>query len=155
MDKFLILAATNEGGDESGTSKCNLWIPRRFTSFIRRWCRWHTWFHARDDDNRSSHILFLARTNCCWRRTTKVNDICIVLRNLDKRDCLTSTRVCIARINCFDIGVRTLGSTPKSLVISRTKFKFKVPFVRSFYHHCCDKDSSISFKIWLLLYDVV
>jgi hypothetical protein len=63
----------------------------------------------------------------------KINAICIVLRNLNKRDGLTNnTRVRITQIGWFGIGVRTLGATPKSFVIPRIKFKFRVPFGHSF-----------------------
>ena len=68
------------------------------------------------------HLLYL-----------KVNDICIVLRNLNKKDGLTNnTRVRILNITSKCIRVQTMNSNQKSFSIPRIRFKFRLPFGRSF-----------------------
>jgi hypothetical protein len=63
----------------------------------------------------------------------KVNDICIILRTLNKRDGLsTNTRVRITHLNPFSIRVVTLNANPKPHVICRIRFNFKIPFGHSF-----------------------
>ena len=63
----------------------------------------------------------------------KVNDICIVLRNLNKKEGLTNnTRVRILNITPKCIRIQTLTSNKKSFSIPRIRFKFRLPFGRSF-----------------------
>ncbi len=64
----------------------------------------------------------------------KVNDICIVLRNLNRREGLTNnTRVRITHLGKFNIRVQTLDPKhPKSFMLSRIRFKFRLPFGHSF-----------------------
>jgi hypothetical protein len=63
----------------------------------------------------------------------KVGDICIVLRNLSMRDGLqNNTRVRILDIKKFSIRVQTLDDTPRSAVIPRIRFNFKLPFMQSY-----------------------
>ena len=60
-------------------------------------------------------------------------DICIILRNLSKKDAITNnTRVRIISISRFCIQVQTLGSNPKRAAIPRIKFKFRLPFGQSY-----------------------
>ena len=68
------------------------------------------------------HLLYL-----------KVNDICIVLRNLNKKEGLTNnTRVRILNITSKCVRVQTMGCSRKSFSIPRIRFKFRLPFGRSF-----------------------
>ena len=68
------------------------------------------------------HLLYL-----------KVNDICIVLRNLNKKDGLTNnTRVRVLNITSKCVRVQTMTSNQKSFSIPRIRFKFRLPFGRSF-----------------------
>jgi len=63
----------------------------------------------------------------------KVNDTCIVLRNLNKKDGLTNnTRVRVIAITTKCIRVQTLQEKKKSFSIPRIRFKFRLPFGRSF-----------------------
>jgi len=63
----------------------------------------------------------------------KVNDTCIVLRNLNKKEGLTNnTRVRLLQISTKCIRVQTLGEIKKSFSIPRIRFKFRLPFGRSF-----------------------
>jgi hypothetical protein len=65
----------------------------------------------------------------------KVNDICLVTRNLSKTYGLANnTRVRILEISDRKtvIRVQTLDNEPKSATISRIRFKFRLPFGRSF-----------------------
>jgi hypothetical protein len=65
----------------------------------------------------------------------KVNDICLVTRNLSKRYGLANnTRVRILEISPQKtvIRVQTLTSQPKSATIPRIRFKFRLPFGKSF-----------------------
>ena len=63
----------------------------------------------------------------------KVNDICIVLRNLNKKEGLTNnTRVRILNITSKCIRIQTLSSNKRSFSIPRIRFKFRLPFGRSF-----------------------
>jgi hypothetical protein len=135
MHKSSILAATNEDGDEWNL-KVQLMNPEEIHEFLSA-----DVFDEVDDPHgfiremMTTEALNSFNKNGCpsHKLLLKVNDICIVLRNLNKRDGLTNnTRVRITRINRFGIGVRTLGSTPKSFVIPRIKFKFRVPFGHSF-----------------------
>jgi len=65
--------------------------------------------------------------------TLKVNDTCIVLRNLNKKEGLTNnTRVRILHITTKCIRVQTTGVTRKTFSIPRIRFKFRLPFGRSF-----------------------
>jgi len=63
----------------------------------------------------------------------KVNDTCIVLRNLNKKEGLTNnTRVRILQITTKCIRVQTIGPYKKMFSIPRIRFKFRLPFGRSF-----------------------
>jgi len=63
----------------------------------------------------------------------KINDTCIVLRNLNKKEGLTNnTRVRVLHITTKCIRVQTIGDTPKSFSIPRIRFKFRLRFGRSF-----------------------
>jgi hypothetical protein len=65
----------------------------------------------------------------------KVNDICLVTRNLSKTYGLANnTRVRILEISDRKtvIRVQTLDNEPKSATIPRIRFKFRLPFGRSF-----------------------
>jgi len=63
----------------------------------------------------------------------KVNDTCIVLRNLNKKEGLTNnTRIRILAITSKCIRIQTLGDKKKSFSIPRIRFKFRLPFGRSF-----------------------
>lgn len=63
----------------------------------------------------------------------KVDDICIVLRNLSKRYGLaTNTRVRILHITESCIRVQTINDHPKTAYIPRIRFKFRLPFAESF-----------------------
>jgi len=63
----------------------------------------------------------------------KVNDTCIVLRNLNKKEGLTNnTRVRIIAITTKCIRVQTLQENKKNFSIPRIRFKFRLPFGRSF-----------------------
>jgi len=63
----------------------------------------------------------------------KLNDTCIVLRNLNKKEGLTNnTRVRIIAITRKCIRVQTFGENKRSFSIPRIRFKFRLPFGRSF-----------------------
>jgi len=63
----------------------------------------------------------------------KVNDICIVLRNINKRAGLTNnTRVIILHISRFVIKVQTLNQNTSIHLIPRIHFKFRLPFGESY-----------------------
>ena len=65
--------------------------------------------------------------------TLCVGDVCIILRNLSKRDALTNnTRVRILSIAKYCIHVQTLGSNPVRAAIPRIRFKFRLPFGESY-----------------------
>ena len=63
----------------------------------------------------------------------KEGDVCIIVRNLSKKDNLTNnTRVRILSIKTYGIKVKTISSTPKVFVIPRIRFKFRLPFGESY-----------------------
>jgi len=63
----------------------------------------------------------------------KINDTCIVLRNLNKKEGLTNnTRVRVIAITSKCIRVQTLGESKRSFSVPRIRFKFRLPFGRSF-----------------------
>jgi len=63
----------------------------------------------------------------------KVNDTCILLRNLNKKEGLTNnTRVRILHVTTKCIRVQTLGENRTTFSIPRIRFKFRLPFGRSF-----------------------
>jgi len=63
----------------------------------------------------------------------KINDTCIVLRNLNKKEGLTNnTRVRIIAITTKCVRVQTITEQKKSFSIPRIRFKFRLPFGRSF-----------------------
>ena len=62
-----------------------------------------------------------------------VGDICIILRNLSKKDALANnTRVRIVKISTFCIMVQTLGYQKKTIALPRIRFKFRLPFGQSY-----------------------
>jgi hypothetical protein len=68
------------------------------------------------------HILALKR-----------GDICLVLRNMSKRNGLvTNRRVRVLQLNANSIKVQTIGDNPKVTVIPRIRFKFRLPYGESF-----------------------
>ena len=63
----------------------------------------------------------------------KVNDTCIVLRNLNRKECLTNNcRVRIIAITTKCIRVQTINDNKKTFSLPRIRFKFRLPFGRSF-----------------------
>ena len=63
----------------------------------------------------------------------KVNDTCIVLRNLNKKEGLTNnTKVRVIAITTKCIRIQTLAENRKAFSIPRIRFKFRLPFGRSF-----------------------
>ena len=63
----------------------------------------------------------------------KRGDICIVLRNLSMRDGLqNNSRVRILDIKRYCIRVQTLEDKPRSAVIPRIRFNFRLPFMHSY-----------------------
>src|SRR3546814_16989284 len=57
-----------------------------------------------------------------------VGDICIVLRNLSKKDGLTNNRrVVVLAIQPFCVKVQTIGTNPKVFALPRIRFKFRLP----------------------------
>ena len=63
----------------------------------------------------------------------KIGDICIVMRNLARKEGLTNnTRVQITKISKFCIRVQTYSADPKVFLIPRIRFKFRLPFGQSF-----------------------
>ena len=63
----------------------------------------------------------------------KINDTCIILRNLNKKEGLTNnTRVRVIFISTKCVRVQTLGDHKKTFSIPRIRFKFRLPFGRSF-----------------------
>jgi len=62
-----------------------------------------------------------------------VGDICIILRNLSKKDAVANnTRVKILKISTFCIMVQTLGDHPRTVALPRIRFKFRLPFGQSY-----------------------
>ena len=63
----------------------------------------------------------------------KINDTCIVLRNLNKKEGLTNnTRVRVIAITSKCIRVQTFGEVKRIFSVPRIRFKFRLPFGRSF-----------------------
>ena len=63
----------------------------------------------------------------------KVGDICIIMRNLCVKDGLANnTRVQILDISPLRIHCQTLGDHPKSIVLPRIRFNFRLPYGQSF-----------------------
>jgi hypothetical protein len=135
MHKSSILAATNEDGDEwnSIVQDMNPNEPRSYFSADV--------FDQVDDPNgfvqemMTTEALNKFTKNGCppHKLVLKVNDICIILRNLNKKDGLSNnTRVRITHMSQFQIRVQTLDENPKSHVLCRIKFKFRIPFGHSF-----------------------
>jgi hypothetical protein len=98
-----------------------------------------------DVDDPKGHLKVMLTTNVLneLNHTTvpphvlqlKVNDICLVTRNLSKRYGLANnTRVRILEISPHKsvIRVQTLGSDPKSATLPRIRFKFRIPYGQSF-----------------------
>ena len=79
-------------------------------------------FNTFNNNSVPPHELYLA-----------VGDICIILRNLSKKDALANnTRVKILRISTFCIMVQLLGENVKTMAIPRIRFKFRLPFGQSY-----------------------
>ena len=72
------------------------------------------------------HILHLKR-----------NDICIVTRALKASDLATNTRVKILSISSHIIKARTLDDNPRTVLIPRIRFKFKLPYGESYQMMRC------------------
>jgi energy-coupling factor transporter ATP-binding protein EcfA2 len=63
----------------------------------------------------------------------KVGDICLITRNLSKAYGLANnTRVKLLHISQSSIRVQTLGSSPKSAMVPRIYFKFRIKFQESY-----------------------
>ena len=63
----------------------------------------------------------------------KINDTCIIQRNLNKKEGLTNNaRVRIIAITTKCIRVQTLFENKKTFSLPRIRFKFRLPFGRSF-----------------------
>src|SRR3546814_5943942 len=57
-----------------------------------------------------------------------VGDICIVMRNLNKKDGLTNNRrVAVLAIQRFAVKVQTIGAHPTVFMLPRLRFKFRLP----------------------------
>jgi len=57
-----------------------------------------------------------------------VGDVCIVMRNLNKKDGLTNNRrVVVLSIQRFCVKVQTIGTNPKVFALPRIRFKFRLP----------------------------
>src|SRR3546814_12397576 len=57
-----------------------------------------------------------------------VGDICIAMRNLNKKDGLTNNRrVAVLAIQRFAVKVQTIGAQPKTFTLPRIRFKFRLP----------------------------
>jgi hypothetical protein len=56
----------------------------------------------------------------------KVNDICLITRNLHAKNLPSNTRVRILRINPFSIIISTMGESPRTVHLPRINFKFKL-----------------------------
>jgi Helicase len=61
-----------------------------------------------------------------------VNDICIVLRCLNSDNIATNARVCIRQIGKHHIVATTIEDKPRTVVIPRIRFNFKLPYSASF-----------------------
>jgi ATP-dependent DNA helicase PIF1 len=135
MYKSVIIAATNEQVD--------IWnerIQNMNGSEMKE-------FHSRDylcevDDPRdvlksmlTDDILNRYSTNGVPPHVLKlkVGDICILLRSLSRKDKLmTNTRVRVLRLNTFCVHVQTLTESPKCFTIPRIRFKFQLPWGKSY-----------------------
>jgi len=63
----------------------------------------------------------------------KVDDVCILLRNLNNTDGLTNnTRVRIVSLDRYRIRIQTLGDRPFTATIPRIHFRFRLPYVTSY-----------------------
>ena len=63
----------------------------------------------------------------------KIGDICLIMRNLCVKDGLANnTRVQILDISPLRIRCQTLGDHPKSIVLPRIRFNFRLPYGQSF-----------------------
>ena len=56
----------------------------------------------------------------------KVNDICLITRNLNALRLPSNSRVRVVRINQYSVIVTTMDDEPRNLTIPRIKFKFKL-----------------------------
>jgi len=135
MFKSSILASTNETGDEwnSLVQELNPNLPKEYISADL--------FDQVDDPNCFiKEMLTVEQLNSfnhngcpSSKLILKVDDVCILLRNINRREGLTNnTRVRIVDMNRFSIRVQTLGSVQKHHVISRIKFNFSIPFGKAF-----------------------
>ena len=135
MQSRAILAATNKLVDE-WNSKIQAMNPSPLHSLysVDKLCE------VDDPHNTLSSMLseevlntFDHSGNPPHKLNLKVNDICIVLRNLNKRAGLTNnTRVIILHISRFVIKVQTLNQVPSIHLIPRIHFKFRLPFGQSY-----------------------
>ena len=67
-----------------------------------------------------------------YKLTLKVNDICLVTRNLNSLRLPSNSRVRIIRINQYSIIVKTMDTEKRTVVIPRIKFKFRLKYASSF-----------------------
>ena len=133
--KRAILAGTNEDVDEwnEEVQKLNLFPTESLASHDEL---------AESDDPRNilrnmltDDVLNSFNKNGVPPHTLKlkINDTCIVLRNLNKKEGLTNnTRVRIIAITPKCVRVQTQGGNKKTFSIPRIRFKFRLPFGRSF-----------------------
>jgi hypothetical protein len=56
----------------------------------------------------------------------KVNDICLITRNLHALNLPSNSRVRILRINPYSIIISTMGANPRTINLPRINFKFKL-----------------------------
>lgn len=135
MHRSSILAATNEDGDE-----WNALVQDMNPNLSKEYFSADVFDNVDDEkgfvrEMMTTEALNGFNKNGCppHKLNLKVNDICIILRNLNKREGLTNnTRVRITQMNTFSIRVQTLTENPKSHILSRIRFKFKIPFGHSF-----------------------
>lgn len=131
MHKASILASTNEIGDEWNTMIQDL-NPNESREYLSA-----DFFDAVDDPHK--HIAGMMSTEVLndfyhsgvpsHKLVLKVDDICIVLRNINRRDGLSNnTRVRIVALGQFSIRVKTLDANPKFHVMSRIRFQFALPW---------------------------
>jgi ATP-dependent DNA helicase PIF1 len=135
MHETSILAATNDKVDEwnSVVQKLNDNVAETLTSADQ--------LTEVDDLNGSLARMMMSQNLAVFNPTgvpphqliLKVDDICIVTRNLSKRCGLaTNARVRILRISPFCIRVQTVGDNPLIASIPRIRFRARLHYVSSY-----------------------